>query len=120
MRGRAARALQFGQRVLEQRQKKREEICNAPHTRKLRPREFGSVSLTPPESLAQHLEGFRSVSRRRDTPEVARLYTTGLLSDLPRKNGETIAVTLGVGSRTAWQIVQQPELRTPRLFRRRA
>ena len=94
MQDKVARSLRFGPHVLERRQKKREEIYNDPHKRKLRPREFDSASLTPPEPLARYLDGFRSVFRRRDTREVARLYTTGLLSNLPRKNGETMEAAI--------------------------
>ncbi len=93
-RERAVRALRFGSRVLEQRQERREEIYNDPRKRKLRPGEFDTASLTPAEPLAGYLDLFRPVFRRRDTREAARLYATGLLSALPRKNGETMEAAI--------------------------
>ncbi len=60
----------------------------------MRPGEFDTASLTPAEPLAGYLDLFRPVFRRRDTREVARLYATGLLSALPRKNGETMEAAI--------------------------
>ena len=60
----------------------------------MRPHEFDTAALTPPEPLARYLDGFRLVFKRRDTREVARLYATGLLSALPRKNGETMEASI--------------------------
>ena len=94
MRERAVRALRFGADVLEQRRAKREQLYADPRKRKLKPGEFNTASRTPPEPLARYLDVFGSVFRRRDTLEVARLYLTGLLSSLARKNGETMEAAI--------------------------
>ena len=75
-----ARALRFGPRPEKSRDIKR----------KLEPLVFGAVSLTPPDELDAYLQTFLPVFRRRDTLWQAELYLMGLLSDLKRKNGETI------------------------------
>jgi len=88
MRENALRALRFGPRP--ERQQKREAIWQDPHKRKLEPRTFDTVSLTPPARLEQYLDRFAAVFGRRDTLRQAMLYVIGLLSGLSRKNGETM------------------------------
>lgn len=75
-----ARALRFGPRPEKPRDMKR----------KLEPFVFGAVSLTPPTEIEAYLETFLRVFGRRDTLWQAELYLLGLLSDLKRKNGETM------------------------------
>ncbi len=78
--------------------------------RKLEPFVFGSVAMTPPEQLAAYLETFRPVFGRVDTLRQAQRYLTGLLSNLKRKNGETIeAAVPGARQQGVWDfLVRSP------------
>ena len=78
--------------------------------RKLEPLEYGAVSLTLPDELRNYLETFRPVFGRRDTLQQGFYYATGLLSDLRRKNGETIeAAVPGATQQGVWDfLVRSP------------
>jgi SRSO17 transposase len=58
--------------------------------RKIPKQEVPAVSITTPDELEQYVSRFHSVFRYRSTQEQALLYLLGLLSDLGRKNGETM------------------------------
>ncbi len=82
------RALRFGHRA--EREQKMAERWHDPRKRKLEPRRYDTISLTPPAQLEQYLQRFAHVFGRRDTLRQAELYLLGLLSSLARKNGETM------------------------------
>ncbi|EQD80473.1 transposase, partial [mine drainage metagenome] len=77
---------------------------------KLEPFAAGSVSLTPPEELTEYLNTFLPVFGRRDTVSQARYYLLGLLSNLRRKNGETMeAAVPGATQQGVWDfLVRSP------------
>ncbi len=92
----ALRALRFGPRPPHERDPRRQ----------LEPRRFGAVALIPPAPVSAYLERFAAVFRRRDTRELALLYLSGLLSDLARKNGETIESAVpGATQRNIWDFL---------------
>lgn len=95
-----ARALRFGPRPEKARDKRR----------KLEPFEYGAIALTPPEEVEAYLQSFQPVFGRRDTLRQAELYLLGLLSDLGRKNGETIeAAVPGATQQGVWDfLVRSP------------
>lgn len=104
------RALRFGPRP----EKERDE------RRKLKPYVYGSVSLTSPEDLESYLAPFLPVFGRRDTLRQANLYLIGLLSNLPRKNGETIeAAVPGATQQGVWDFLVRATWLTDELDRAR-
>ena len=65
--------------------------------------------MTPPEQLASYLETFRPVFGRADTLLQAQRYLMGLLSNLKRKNGETIeAAVPGASQKSCGQVTFFP------------
>ena len=86
------RALRFGLRP--EREQKKAEQWRDPRKRKLKPRMYDALPLTPPAQLEQYLKRFARVFGRRDTLRQAELYLLGLLSSLARKNGETMEASV--------------------------
>ena len=62
--------------------------------RKLPKREVPAAAAATPKELDDFLQVFNGIFGRRDTLRQARLYLLGLLSDLPRKNGETMEAAI--------------------------
>jgi SRSO17 transposase len=81
------RQLRFGPRP-------RKEEWNDPRKRKLPPRAFDVVCRVQPEELEGYVQIFSEQFGRRDTVRQAKLYLLGLLSDLPRKNPETMEAAI--------------------------
>src|SRR5438067_12640681 len=59
------------------------------------------ASPTPLPELIAFLQPYRSLFRRAQSRQSLERYVTGLLTDLPRKNCDTIAATI-VGTSTEW------------------
>lgn len=74
------RSLRFGPRPAKPRDEKR----------KLEKQDVPAISITTPAELQGYLEQFAAVFHYRSTTAQALLYLLGLLSDLKRKNGETM------------------------------
>jgi SRSO17 transposase len=94
------RGLRFGPKPPKPRDKKR----------KLEKRDVPAVSITTPEELERYVGLFRRAFRYRSTQERALLYLLGLLSDLERKNGETMEAGIpGATQQGVWDfLVRSP------------
>ena len=78
--------------------------------RKLPKREVPAVSVTTPDELGSYVGEFGAVFRNRGTEHQAVLYLLGLLSDLERKNGETMEAGIpGATQQGVWDfLVRSP------------
>lgn len=62
--------------------------------RKIKPESIGRAPILPNPGLRAYVQGFKHVFGRRETVRNAEIYATGLCSDLPHKNGETMEATI--------------------------
>lgn len=78
--------------------------------RKLPKQAVPAVSITTPAEVEGYIAAFAAVFRYRQTRERALLYLLGLLSDLGRKNGETMEAGIpGVTQQGVWDfLVRSP------------
>lgn len=78
--------------------------------RKLPKQNLPAVSITTPAELEGYVRQFRTAFRYRGTQDQALLYLLGLLSDLKRKNGETMEAGIpGASQQGVWDfLVRSP------------
>ena len=62
--------------------------------RKIRPEAIGRAPILPNPDLSEYVRRFKGVFGRRETVSNAEIYMTGLCSDLPHKNGETMEAAI--------------------------
>ena len=62
--------------------------------RKIRPEAIGRAPILPNPDLREYVRRFKGVFGRRETVSNAEIYMTGLCSDLPHKNGETMEAAI--------------------------
>jgi hypothetical protein len=73
--------------------------------RKLLKQEVPAVSIATPDERERYVGGFKPAFRHRSTMQQALLYLLGLLSDLGRRNGETIEAAIpGATQQGAWDL----------------
>ena len=84
LRDKQARALRFGPKP----EKPFDE------RRKIRPEAISRAPILPNPALREYVGRFKGVFGRRETVRNAEIYLTGLCSDLPHKNGETMEAAI--------------------------
>ena len=62
--------------------------------RKIKPESIGRAPILPNPGLRAYVQGFKHVFGRRERVRNAEIYMTGLCSDLPHKNGETMEAAI--------------------------
>ncbi len=89
--------------------------------RKLPKQEVPAVSVTTPAELEGYVACFRSVFRYSSTRRQALLYLLGLLSDLGRKNGETMEAGIpGATQQGVWDFLVRSTWSAPELDKARS
>ena len=62
--------------------------------RQIKPEAIGRAPILPNQGLREYVQSFKGVFGRRETVRNAEIYVTGLCSDLPHKNGETMEAAI--------------------------
>ena len=62
--------------------------------RQIKPEAIGRAPILPNQGLREYVQSFKGVFGRRETVRNAEIYGSGLCSDLPHKNGETMEAAI--------------------------